>query len=300
MQGSARKDVVFGAARVYTVTVPGPKWKSWLKRMCCNFGGRRSYGRSRRDRGPVRLSSHGLFSQNRRMGTPFTPSRKDVERYRRLRALSMDLNHRIIKTIPRRAYDEVGDAIGILSNGVLEFESADMTSVLMDCCLYDWFQSGKSVVQQYSETHPALPGTDEQHLLSAYVQAKYRVLVVQSAVAGAGLRCQDVLNNEDLFLMDLGLSQSAKGANAALATRTIPLGEYWMTTGAGLPINSKKPALDALGRIASGKQKSFEGPGSEALLIVRACLAAGAAGYVTYASAEAKPREPRRRRWRWS
>ena len=31
MQGSARKDVVFGAARVYTATVPGPKWKSWLK-----------------------------------------------------------------------------------------------------------------------------------------------------------------------------------------------------------------------------------------------------------------------------
>ena len=30
MQGSARKDVVFGAARVYTVTVPGPKWKSWF------------------------------------------------------------------------------------------------------------------------------------------------------------------------------------------------------------------------------------------------------------------------------
>ena len=31
MQGSARKDVVFGAARVYTVAVPGSKWKSWLK-----------------------------------------------------------------------------------------------------------------------------------------------------------------------------------------------------------------------------------------------------------------------------
>ncbi len=29
VQGSARKDGVFGAARVYTVTVPGPKWKSW-------------------------------------------------------------------------------------------------------------------------------------------------------------------------------------------------------------------------------------------------------------------------------
>ena len=30
MQGSARKDVVFGAARVYTVAVPGPKCKSWF------------------------------------------------------------------------------------------------------------------------------------------------------------------------------------------------------------------------------------------------------------------------------
>ena len=31
MQGSARKDVVFGAAGVYPVTVPGPKWKSWFE-----------------------------------------------------------------------------------------------------------------------------------------------------------------------------------------------------------------------------------------------------------------------------
>ena len=30
VRGSARKDVVFGAARVYTFTVPGPKWESWF------------------------------------------------------------------------------------------------------------------------------------------------------------------------------------------------------------------------------------------------------------------------------
>ena len=234
------------------------------------------------------------------METPSPPDRKDVERYRRLRALSIDLNHRITKTIPRQAYDDVGGAIGILRNGILEFDSTDMTSVLMDCCLYDWFENGKNVVQRYSETHPSKPGTDERYLLDAYLQAKYRVLVVQSTVPGVGLHCQDVLNGGELFLMDLGLSQSAKGTNAALATRTIPLGEYWMTGGAGLPINSKKAALDALSRIESGNQKSLEGLGSVTLLIVRACLAAGAANYVTYASAEAKSREPRRRpRRRW-
>ena len=31
MQGAARKDLVCGAARVYTAVVPGPKWKSWSR-----------------------------------------------------------------------------------------------------------------------------------------------------------------------------------------------------------------------------------------------------------------------------
>ena len=55
-----------------------------------------------------------------------------------------------------------------------------------------------------------------------------------SAVPGAGFHCQDVLNGGELFLMDLAMSQNVPKGNAALATRTIPLGEYWMTGGAGL------------------------------------------------------------------
>ena len=63
--------------------------------------------------------------------------------------------------------EEVGDAIGIRHNGVLVFASEDMSSVLMDCCLYDWFEHGRNVVQRYSEAHPAKPGTDEGYLLLA-------------------------------------------------------------------------------------------------------------------------------------
>jgi hypothetical protein len=179
------------------------------------------------------------------MNSPFSPTSKDVERYRRLRALAMDLNHRIIKIIPRRAFEEVGEAIGIRHNDVLVFDSEDMSSVLMDCCLYDWFERGRNVVQRYAEEKPAKPGTDEGYLLQAYLRAKYRILVVRSAVPGAGLHCRDVLNNEELFVMDLGLSQSAKAGKTVFATRTIHLGEYSMTSGAGLPINSKRAALRA-------------------------------------------------------
>jgi hypothetical protein len=102
------------------------------------------------------------------MGTSFSPTRQDVERYRSLRTLSLAMNHRIIKTIPRQAYDEIGDALGIRRNGVLVFDSEDMTSVMMDCCLYDWFEDGKNLVQQYAETHPAKPGTDESIVVPGF------------------------------------------------------------------------------------------------------------------------------------
>lgn len=246
-----------------------------------------------------RLSCPTLFRQNGRfMGTSFSPTRQDVERYRSFRALSMELNHRIIKTIPRQAYDEIGDALGIRRNGVLVFHSEDMTSVMMDCCLYDWYGNGKNLIQRYAETHPAAPGTDESYLLQACLQAKYRILVAQSAVPGAGLHCQDVLNGGELFLMDLAMSQSIPSGNAALATRTIPLGEYWMTGGAGLPISSKKSILDALRRIGTGHYQPLQGPGAVALSIARACLAAGVADYITYESTEASSREScRQPRW---
>jgi hypothetical protein len=156
----------------------------------------------------------------------------------------------------------------------------------------------KNLVQQYAETHLAKPGTDESYLLQACLQAKYRILVARSPVPGAGLHCQDVLNGGELFLMDLAMSQSVPDDNAALATRTIPLGEYWMTGGAGLPISSKKSILDALRRMESEQYKPFEGPGGMALPIARACLAAGAADYITYASPEPNPTKPRRQpRW---
>ena len=103
--------------------------------------------------------------------------------------------------------------------------------------------------------------------------------MARSAVPGAGLHCQDVLNGGELFLMDLAMSQSVPNDNAALATRTIPLGEYWMTGGAGLPISSKKSILDALRRMESEQYKPLEGPGGVALPVARACLAAGAAEY---------------------
>ena len=227
------------------------------------------------------------------MGSSFSPTRQDVERYRSLRALSMALNHRMSKTIPRQAYDEVVDALGIRRNGVLVFDSQDMTSVMMDCCLYNWFEKGKNLVRRYAETHPET-AADERFLLHACLDAKYRIVVPQSAVPGAGVHCQDALNGGTLFLMDVAMSQSVAAGDAAFATRTIPLGEYWMSGGAGLPVSSKQSVLQALRRMGSQDHKPFDGPGGAAVSITRACLAAGAADHIAYESTAESPKNTRR------
>ncbi len=230
------------------------------------------------------------------MGNRFIPSVQDVARYRALRSLGMELTHKIVKTIPSRAFDDIGATLGLLRDGVLVFESMELSSVMMDCCLYDWFENGVNVVQRYARAHPAKPGSGEEYLLAAYLQAKYRILVTDSPVAGAGIHCRDILNGEDLFLMDVGLSGVDGATPSAFATRTIPLGEYCMTGGAGLPISSKDSVLEALSGIDTGEHRSLEGPGAVPLVIVRSCLRAGAAANLRYQDIEAAPAaRPRRR-----
>jgi hypothetical protein len=228
-----------------------------------------------------------LFSQNRKfMGASFSPTRQDVERYIRLRALGSELLQKIVDTVPRQVFIEMAETLGILRNGVLEIGSEHIQNVLADCCIFEWFENGKNLVQRYAETHPPAPGTDESYLLNAYLQAQYRVLGMQSAVADAGVYCDDVLTGDQIILMDLALSRNPQWDKALLATRTISLGEYSMSGGAALPID-QKVVMHGLQAILAG-DASIGGPGSMAIPIVRACLASGIADYVAHVDPEAK------------
>ena len=96
----------------------------------------------------------------------------DVERYQQLRQLSRRLMSVITRTIPREAYQEMGEALGIMRENVLVLDTMDVSSVLMDSCLFDWIKDGKNLVEKYVEAHPPILRTDEDLLLRAFCQAK--------------------------------------------------------------------------------------------------------------------------------
>ena len=176
----------------------------------------------------------------------FTPTLEDVDRYRRLRAASRALNEKLVNTIPHEAYEDIGTALGIMRNGVLVFDNEAESSVMADCCLFEWYENGENLVQRYAKAHHANLSVDERYLLDAFQRAEYRILSAQSVVRGAGLRFRDVLTEEDLFVMDTAMSHGEDARGAVLATRTIPLGEYWMTGGAGVPVQPSKEFSAAL------------------------------------------------------
>ena len=214
------------------------------------------------------------------MPAVFHPTSEDVKTYQRLRKVLRTMNdERIVPTIPSRAYDEIGKALGILRDGILHFDSEGVASVLADCCLYDWYHKGKNVIERYAAQHSATARPDERLLLDACCYAGYTVLRVESVLPGRGLYCRDMMANENLFVMDVSASQALE-PRVLLATRIIPLDGYWITGGAALPVTSLR-VIDELERSA-GQPLS--------LAIVRACLNAGAGERIRYTNPPAPPR----------
>jgi len=221
------------------------------------------------------------------MGTTKTITWGDVANYQRLREVGRRLMSHITRTIPRAATNEMGAALGIMREGTLVFDPDEVGIVLVDCCLHDWIRDGQNLLAKYSLEHPVLPGSDEEYLLRAYQQARFRVLLPKSIAPGAGLECTDALSGEHLFLMDIALSKSVKDSSYVMATRTVPLDGYWMTTGAGLPITGEKIGKEVVGEM-KGLFDIVPPLDSHqmALAILRKCIECGAAEYMTYEGPE--------------
>jgi len=224
-----------------------------------------------------------------------TTTAMDVQRYQQLRQLSRRLMSVLTKTIPREAYQEIGSALGIMRKNTIILDTLDVSSVLMDSCLFDWIKGGKNLVEKYVEAHPPARGTDEHFLLQAFCRAKHRLLMHRATSPGAVTYWSDVFSGESIALMDIGLSQTmARGFQGLLAARTVPLGDCWMTTGAALPIGDRKTAEMVLKTIERGNlfvDRTSVGEHKLATAIIRACLDSGAAEHIRYAGGDDEEEE---------
>jgi hypothetical protein len=214
---------------------------------------------------------------------------KFLARYRHLRQVGLELNNRLVETLPKRTLDEGGKKLGILKNNVLVLDTEDEIAVLMDYCLHDVRRQGLTAVQRFLAKTPPPPDSDEMVLLQALSQARFSLFTVEAAEPGIGVHVRDVLRNEALFLMDVGFSQTAS-RGMTLAARVMAPEGMNMTTGAALPVGVLSPKQQAAVRrraralFPDGDLRKLTPEQSSALAaqFIRDCLKRGAAEHIEY------------------
>jgi len=210
-----------------------------------------------------------------------------LTRYRHLRQVGRELNNRLLATLPREAFNEGGNRLGILKKNVLVFDNEHEMAVLMDYCLYDMRQHGENAIERFLATSPPPPDSDEMLVLQGMRHAYYSLFAVEATEPGVGVYVRDLLREESQFLVDVSLSQTAL-VGGVLASRVTVQDGIAMTTGAGLPVGKLDEAAQA------GFQQAimtlfpgtdFRNPSPEqasafATVIIRKCLQEGASAFI--------------------
>ena len=120
--------------------------------------------------------------------------------------------------------------------------------------------------------------------LARFAGASSHALATFTATGAAPMQRMLALAKEDVFIMDVSFSRSSSAsALPILATRIIPLGDYWMTGGAALPSGSSAIAVamkirDNQELLSASVRESSLIP----LAIIRASLECGMAQRIRY------------------
>ncbi len=164
-------------------------------------------------------------------------------RYKRMRAVSLEVNKVLTKLMPREAVIATAKTLGFWKECTVVFEDEDQSCVLFDQAIHGWLRGGRNAVDRYVAEHPRVADTDEESFLHALQQTFFSLFQVGRRVDGVGVHVLDILRDRRHFLADLGFSQTAV-EGMVVASRVIPFEDFVMTTGA--PLLADADVLEAV------------------------------------------------------
>jgi len=203
--------------------------------------------------------------------------------YKRLRKAVPNLTSAIVKCLSKPAIMDCAKKLGLRKGKNLILENMHEMDVFMDYCIYSYRKGGKNAIQRYIDQCDPAEESDEWILLRAMLHSHYSIFQVRAIERGKGLTLCDLLCGEDLLLFDVGLSSSAS-QGMMFAGRILPLGDYYITSGAFIPLDRElveKTVIPSAERFLSKinrKPESIITPADEdrfSVEIIRAALREG-------------------------
>lgn len=166
-------------------------------------------------------------------------------RYRRLRELSRKHGDAIIERLPKNAVLHWGKRIGLVRRKTFTASTMEEMTLGFDLAVYST-RSGKiSPVERYRRSSKFAVGSEDDLMLDAMCRSRFSLFLVKRRHLATGLILEDLLRQEEVWLMDEGLEQSAPDG-VFLASRVTKPDAFHMTTGAPIPMT-----LDAFENVAA-------------------------------------------------
>ncbi len=219
------------------------------------------------------------------------PERDEMlARYKRLREVGRSLGSKLVRAIPKPTLKECARKLGFLADGdVFVFDSEDETAILMDYAIHSHRAGGKTVLEWYVAAEHPPADADEAALLQASRNARFSIYSVERVDKGLGVEVEDAFARDRMFVVDIGFSETGvKGL--ALAARLVPLPDFYISTGAALPVlPGLLPELErrivtrfGLARAQNLKNLSPNEQSALATIVIQTCLRGGASRHVRY------------------
>ena len=166
-------------------------------------------------------------------------------RYRRLRELSRKHGDAIIERLPKKTVLHWGKRIGLVRRKTFIASTMEEMTLGFDLAVYST-RSGKiSPVERYRRSSKFAVGSEDDLMLDAMCRSRFSLFLVKRRHLATGLILEDLLRQEEVWLMDEGLEQSAPDGTVFASRATKP-DAFHMTTGAPIPMT-----LDAIKNVAA-------------------------------------------------
>jgi hypothetical protein len=221
-----------------------------------------------------------------------------VEKYKRFREVNQEFNNILTRKVSKNAIHKCGRKLGIMRGDTLVFEDEQEMDVLIDYCIYDYYEKGQNAVSRYMAESPPPPGSDEYVVLKAMSEAFYTLVQIEQVLKGVGVQAGDLFGERRYLLTDTGLGKTGvKGL--VIATRLLPFADFVMTSGAPLPIDPEvtEEILDFIKQQVgseNGKYITLDMKQRADLMttIIRLCLGDNMTSHVRYQDIETHVPQP--------
>jgi hypothetical protein len=165
------------------------------------------------------------------------PSRDEVlARYRRLREISKQHHHEMLKFISGDAILHQARRLGLAQGKTLILDDMDEMNYVYDLANHTAAAGRSRAIDRYARSARFSAESDEALVLEAMRTACFSILVIERRHETAGLVATDLFRRAEVWLVDIGL-ESSMPVGGIIATRLFTPERFAMTAGVQVPFD---------------------------------------------------------------